>query len=115
MAKSKVRVIRRYFPKRSRRRSKNTRIPILPMVGLASGMIPSAGLAMQGNYSSALAELGARYAGYNFENKIFNPQYALINGWLPFIAGVAGHMVASKLGVNRAIAKVPMIGKWVEL
>ena len=76
---------------------------------------PARMLIETGNIEAFAAEVGARYTGYNYQSGQFDLRYALMNGWAPFIAGVAGHMVASKLGVNRYLGRIPMIGKYISL
>jgi len=39
----------------------------------------------------------------------------LFNTYSGLLAGIAGHMLANKLGVNRQMRRVPVIGKWVQL
>ena len=114
MAKRIRNRIRRYRARPRRRRS-NSAMPILPLLGLGAGLMQPAQLALSGNYMGAIAEAGARYTGYNFQTQKFDFMYALMNGWAPFLAGVAGHYAAQRFGVNRYIRKVPMIGRWISL
>jgi len=90
-------------------------MPILPLLGLGMGLAKPVEMVIMGDMPGALAEAGARFTGYNYQSKQFDAMYALMNGWLPFLAGVGGHMVAQKLGVNRYMRKIPVIGKWVGL
>jgi hypothetical protein len=116
MAKTKTRRFR-YRPRYRgyRRYMRNKQVPVLPLLGLGAGLIAPAQLALSGDYAGALAETGARYTGYNFQSKQFDFMYALMNGWLPFLAGVVGHYVANKVGLNRHIKKLPFVGKYVAL
>jgi len=117
MARRIGRRIRRYRPRFARRvrRHRSKTIPILPLVGLAAGMAKPVQVAMSGDYMGALAETGARYTGYNFQSGQFDLMYALMNGYLPFVAGCAGHMIAQRLGVNRTISRIPFVGKYISL
>jgi len=98
-----------------RRRIKSKKIPILPLAGLGVALAKPIENALAGDYKGALAELGARFTGYNYQSQVFDPKYALMNGYLPVVAGSIGSKVATKLGVNRALGKIPMIGKYIKL
>jgi hypothetical protein len=101
--------------KNRKRRRRDTRIPILTTAGLGIAFSRPIENAIAGNYMGALAEVGSRFTGYNFQSQQFDFKYALMNGYLPIIMGAIGSKVATKLGVNRALKKIPMIGKWVKL
>jgi hypothetical protein len=60
-------------------------------------------------------QIGQHYTGYSFlSGGGMNTAY-LFNTYGGLIAGYAGHMIANKLGVNRYMKKIPMVGKWVQL
>ena len=44
----------------------------------------------------------------------FNPKY-LYATYGGLIAGIVGHKLANKFGINRYMKRVPMIGKYVQL
>lgn len=104
----------RATPRRYRRKG-SRKIPILPLIGMVAPMVDPIKLAISGNFEGALAETGSRVTGYNFQSKTFVPMYAVERFWLPFIAGIVGHKLAQKSGVNRYMSKLPMIGKMVQL
>ena len=107
MAKSRAVTRRRYFPKaRSRSKAKMT----LPMAVVA-GFVP-VGVGVWNRRNSA-TEIGnylqAGFTGIGSDGK-FN--FAnLRQGLMPIAAGFGVHTLASKLGINRAIARagIPFI------
>lgn len=101
--------------RKKKRRARDKRMSVLTLAGLGIATMPAIQNAAEGHYEAALAELGARFTGYNFQSKAFNLQYALINGYLPVVLGAMGSKVATKVGANRAIKNVPFIGKYVKL
>ena len=106
---------RRSYIKRRARPKKDKRIPILPLAGIAVSVAKPIEKAIAGDYEGALAELSARFTGYNPQSQVFDWKYALLNGYVPVIAGALGSKLATKVGANRAISKVPMIGKYIKL
>lgn len=115
MAKSrKRRFYRRYAPLRRFRR-KSKQFSILSLAGLGIAVSQPVQLAASGDYNGALAELGARFTGYNYQSKTFDFRYALMNGYLPVVAGGLGSVLCTKVGINRQMNKLPFIGKWVKL
>jgi len=101
--------------KRKRRTKKDKRVPILPLLGLGAAIAYPVQQAIGGDYEAAIAETGARFTGYNYQSKVFDLKYALMNGYLPIILGALGSKAATKLGVNRAMKKIPMAGKYIKL
>jgi len=63
-------------------------------------------------------QIGQRYTGFSL---IYSDQYPgfhsdwVIPTYAGLAAGYAGHLIANKTGVNRQIAKVPFVGKYVQL
>jgi len=102
--------------KRKRKRSKkDRRLPILPIAGVAIALSRPAENLIAGNYMGALAELGSRFTGYNFQSQVFDPFYSLKTTYLPLVAGALGSKAMTALGVNRTLKKVPFVGKWIKL
>jgi len=107
LAKKKV-VYRYRKAKKKKVVHKDKRMPILALAGLAVPFIKPVQNAIAGDYEGALAEIGARFTGYNYQSQVFDPKYALMNGYLPIVAGALGSKVATKLGV-------PFIGNYIKL
>lgn len=101
--------------KKRKRRSRDTRFSILTMAGLAAAFSRPFHNAVQGNYEGAIAEIGSRFTGYNFQSGIFDIKYAIMNGYVPIVLGALGSKVATRLGVNRSLKKVPVVGKYIKL
>ena len=85
------------------------------MLGLGAAVAQPIQQAINGEYEAAIAETGARFTGYNYQTKVFDLKYAFMNCYLPIILGAIGSKVATKLGVNRAMKKIPMAGKYIKL
>lgn len=95
--------------KRSYRRRKPT-IPLSVVAGIVAGSADAIESAMKGDLNDAAQKLVYRYTGYRMSTKKFELE-GLKMGLLPLIAGIAGHKIASWLGLNRAIAQtgIPLI------
>jgi hypothetical protein len=68
---------------------------------------------------AVLDQIGQRYMGYSIFPELsgthgFNGQY-LLETYGGLMAGVVGHMLANKFGVNRNIAKILIVGKYIQL
>ena len=111
--KGKIRRARAYWKKSSRRKKSHT-IAVLPLLGLGATAIPSVRLAIEGKYEDALNTLIGNFTGYSVWDGQFHWDW-LAKGWAPVIAGVGGHFVANKVGLNRNIRKIPMVGKYISL
>jgi len=101
--------------KKKKRRSKDNRVPVLTLLGLGAAVANPVQQAIDGDYEAAIAEAGARFTGYNFQSKVFDLKYAFMNCYLPIILGALGSKAMTKLGVNRAMKKIPMLGKYIKL
>lgn len=118
-------------PRRSFRRSfASKRIPLLPtVVGLGTTIIPAIfgggeysgalKIAQSGDYGGAVREfmdvLSIQTTGYKPSD---GSNWGLAKPaatWGAIIAATLGHYALNKLGVNRNIAKIPMIGKYIAL
>jgi len=119
---------RRFASIRRRIRRKRGPIPILPVLG---GVVAPMAIALQkSNFvadvqtdpmkaiSGLVDQIGQRYTGFSFLYSEANPGFHsewIIPTYTGLAAGYAGHMIANKLGVNRQIAKVPFVGKHIQL
>jgi hypothetical protein len=122
LAKRKVSRVRRYFKKR-RSSVKDKRVPILTALGAISGAImapstsgggvPPYKAIMDGNYQWAMEGLLENYTGYNMYTKTWNPLNA--HGLMLTIVGGLGSKAATAVGANRALRKVPLVGKYIKL
>lgn len=109
MARARARSRRRYFPK-FHRTSHRTRFS-LP-VGIIAGFLPVAtGVWNRRSSSQSMGDfLLSGFTGFTPSTGQWNPAN-LKNGLLPVTAGFAAHMIASRLGINRALARagIPII------
>lgn len=108
MAKSRaVSRRRRYFPKRFHRKARMT-IPL----AVVAGFVPvGVGIWNRRSSGTAIADyLQQGFTGITPGTGQFNLANLRI-GMMPIVAGFLVHMVASKLGVNRAIGRagIPFI------
>jgi hypothetical protein len=118
-------------PRRSFRRGfKSKRIPLLPLIGVAgTTLIPA--LFGGGDYAGAInaAQTGGIGEGVKEFIDVLSIQttgYKPSDGsnwgwtkptttWTTIILSMLGHYAMNKLGVNRSIAKIPMVGKYIAL
>ena len=125
------RAARRYSPRRYYRRFRRGKapLPILPILGgvvapmmdsfeRAGGMddLKSDPVKFGKGFIDQIAQ---HYTGYSVFPDVsgvtgLNTQY-LFNTYGGLLAGVVGHMLANKFGINRYMKKVPLIGKYVQL
>jgi len=125
------RVTRRYAPKRYARRFRRGKapLPLLPIIGgvvapMADAVSRVGGIdAFTSNPIEAITglidQIGQKYTGFSpfaakYGHESFNIGWA-IPTYTGLFAGIAGHMIANKLGVNRYMKKIPLIGKYVQL
>ena len=101
--------------KKSKRRKKDKRVPILTMAGLGVALKEPIVFAMNGYYEQALYELGKTFTGYDVNTRQFDPMYALTKGYAPIIVGGLGSKAMTKIGINREIRKLPVVGKYIKL
>lgn len=122
-----ARARRRYSPRRYARRFRKGKspMPILPLLG---GVVAPLMSAVQGSnfmhdiqtnptaaISGLIDQIGQKYTGYSFLYGYGFDINRVIPTYTGLFAGLAGHMLANKLGVNRYMKKVPIVGKWVQL
>ena len=125
---------RRYSPRNRYRRFRRGKapIPILPVMAVANGLLikPLFGdaqmygalnLVKDGHTDLAVKEfidiVGINFLGTKLSDPTPNPVWTqkMIENYTTIALGVAGHMVAQKLGINKHIRKIPMVGKYVSL
>jgi len=121
---------RRYY-RAIRRRTKNKKIALLPLFG---GVVyPVMDSLSKSNFihdvqqpggmmnatKGLVDQLGQHYTGFSIFPELgaqtsFQPMEA-VKTYGALGAGVVGHMLANKFGVNRQIKRVPFIGNKIEL
>lgn len=103
---------RRYYPRRTRRRSSQMTIPIAPVAGLVAGLAEPADYLIKGDMKNAMLKLCKNYTGYNYEVGLWSPE-DLKRGLLPLVVGLLVHKFVGgpPLNLNRMLgrAKVPLI------
>ena len=125
---------RRYSPRNRYRRFRRGKapIPILPVLAVSNGLLikPLFGdhdfygalnHMKDGDSSKAVTEfidvVGINFFGTKLSDQRPNPVWTqkMIENYTTIALGVAGHIVAQKLGINKHIRKIPLIGKYVAL
>jgi hypothetical protein len=101
--------------KKKRRRSRGKPFSFLIGTGLGIAFSRPIQNLVDGNWEGALAEVGSRFTGYNFQSGVFDLRYAAVNGYAPIVLGAIGSKVATALGINREIKKIPYAGKYIKL
>jgi hypothetical protein len=118
-------------PRRSFRRGfKSKRIPLLPVIGaIGTTFIPAlfGGAHMDGAIkiaqSQGIAEgikefidvLSIQTTGYKPSDGSHWGWNIPMQTWTVIGASMLGHWAANKFGVNRNLAKIPMVGKYISL
>ena len=133
---AKRRRFRRYrsYPRRKYRsfRKGKSPIPLLPLIPTVNSALlqpifgdgarwGAAKFIQNGDPAGAIMEAGnilsMNFTGYSLKGPdagTFYPHH-LINTYTPIAVGLAGHFIAQKLGVNRMMKKIPMVGKYISL
>jgi len=119
MPKRKSKRRRRRTPKPYRYKRKSKKIPILQTAtAVAPAVIAfknSGGVkGIMSNPSKALYNIVYEYSGLSVDRGTFDSAPLLRNITMWFGA-YAGHKVAEVLGVNRALGKIPVIGKYLSV
>jgi hypothetical protein len=119
MARKKRRSIRRYLRRGKRRGHSDKRLPLFPVIGGAvalwniadhqSGYGKPWYELKNGNFEAVLPALGEsmKWAFTTFEG--------LTNVVLPPVVGFIGSRIMSAVGVNKALKRVPMVGRYIKL
>ena len=110
---------------RFRRRMAGKTIPILPVAAVAyvtllkphpwaaSNDTPLFKL-QHGNFQGFAQDLVTQAVGFTPDMKNFDWNIAA-GFWGPIIGGAVGHMIANKVGINRYMHRIPMVGKYLSL
>ena len=104
-----TKVITRYRarPKAKHHKKAGITIPVAALAGFAPlgfGLWNAGKRAMAGDTAGATQEMVIRTTGYNTDDKEFHGD-VFLQTYGPILAGILVHQLASKLGVNRALAK----------
>jgi hypothetical protein len=111
----RIKARRRFGSKSTRKRHfRDKRLPVLPLLGLASVLVGPAKLAIEGNYEGALGEAAAKLVGVNTQSGVVDIKYAAMNGWLPIGLGIVGSLIADKSGLNNKFRNVPFVGNKIK-
>ena len=97
--------------KKTSRGTRSLTIPLATVAGLAAGLNNSVGAYVSGTItgSEAMRRLSRDFTGYDPLTRDWRLD-RLSSGLLPIVVGVLASMIASKLGINRALArKIPFI------
>jgi len=115
---------------RFRRHSSSKRIPLLPtMVGLGTTIVPAVfggggysgalPLAQAGDIPGALREfmdiLCIQTTGYKPSDGSNWGLSKPTATWTAIALSLLGHWAANKFGLNRSIAKIPLVGKYIAI
>lgn len=115
--KAKRRRYRRAKPYKRRRKSK--KIPILPVAGaiapMAIAIKNSGGIrGITSDPQKALFNIVYEYSGLSMDAGRWDSSVLLRNVGI-WVGTAVGHKVANALGVNRALGKIPFIGKYLSI
>jgi len=96
--------------KKKTHRRPSTTIPLAALIGFAPLTISTVSAFKTGGVEGAVRVATASLTGYNTYSKTWEYQH-MWNGLFPILIGLGAHKLASKLGVNRALASagVPFV------
>lgn len=113
MAKAKTRTVTRYVSKPRRRRKSSFTLPLAVMAPASFVAIQAFYKWQNGNFGEGLNYLTSAFTGFDFSTSGMNvwDVQRLKNGLLPVGMGIIAHKLASRFGVNRALASagVPIL------
>lgn len=89
---------------KKRRKSNGFTLPISVTAGMVAGLSEPAKRLIDGDYHNAAKAMSLRFVGYDPDSSSWHLSY-LKKGLFPVLGGVVVHKVASKIGINRAIAR----------
>lgn len=104
---AKRRAIVRYRRSRPKRRNygKKFTLPLSVVAGFAPGVSYSWSGYKSGGFNGVLNNMAYAFGGFDASTGKWNMQ-GLYRGLFPAVGGFIIHMIASKLGVNRQLARV---------
>ena len=88
--------------------SRRKKIPLAATAGVASALLPIAGMAMTGNLQEAGNALASRFTGFDPGSGTFSIANLAL-GLLPIVLGATVSMAVSKAGLNRYLSGIPFI------
>lgn len=92
----------------ARKSGKHHKKPFTISLAIVGGFVPLALFAYDGMVTkgpvNAASRIAMRLTGYDTTQEKFYWK-ELVKGWTPILAGIIGHKVANKLGINRMIAQ----------
>lgn len=109
--------------RKKRRVKRDKRVPLISTAGLLAGLMTiNRNNAVekikkgdvQAGLMSAVTELVVGATGYDIINKSWNFK-RIGEFYIPIIVGVAGSAIATKLGINRRMKALPIIGRYIKL
>lgn len=94
--------------KKSTRKKRSFTIPLATVAGVIAAVAEPIQTAMTGNYIAAADQFVQGMTGYSFYQRNWKPE-RLMQGAVPIIMGGVVSTVATKIGVNRKLARIPVI------
>ena len=91
--------------KKKHHKKRGFTIPIAVVAGAGVGLGHIINAIQEGGFAFAMQKLAVIYLGYSPVDGKFNLSWMRSGTW-PLAAGIGAHIIASKLGVNRALARV---------
>jgi len=112
-----------FFRGKSRHRKKDRTIAILPIAGLAYSVLlkphPWASSTdtpleklKNGRIDKFVQDLVTQAVSMTPDMKTFDWNIG-IGFWAPILGGFVGHMVMNRIGVNKQVHKIPLLGKYI--
>jgi hypothetical protein len=97
---------------RARRTGKHHKPKMTVSLATLAGFVPTGGYALEGfrrggeaGLTEGLARITVRLTGYSITENKFHVN-ELAKGWIPVLLGFGVHKLATKIGINRQIARM---------
>lgn len=91
-----------------KRKKRSFTIPLATVAGVIAAVAEPLQTAMTGNYVAAADQFVQGMTGYSFYQRNWDAG-RLMQGAIPIIVGGTVSSVASKLGINRKLSRIPVI------
>ena len=94
--------------KKPQRKKRSFTVPLATVAGVVAAVAEPIQTALTGNYVAAADQFCQAMTGYSFYQRNWKLE-RLMQGAVPIMVGGGVSTIASKLGVNRKLARIPVI------
>ena len=87
---------------------------VAPVIGMIPGLMHAHNGYKSGGLKGGVVWGVDAYTGYSLESKTFNAEH-MKYGLYPLAGGIIASMLASKLGLNKYVSRIPIVGKKIKI